>query len=1458
MLAVALLGLGSTHLLAQPAPSSPTGLISDTSPSYTWTPVSGATDYQLWVNGAQGNVINGWFAAAAACSASCSVRPAVVLAEGPYVFWVRAKLAAGFSPWSAGMTFRVSSFNAPPAAAQPGSPTGIISDTLPSYSWAAVPTATDYYLWVNGPSGNVFRQWYRADEICSATCSVKPEITLAEGPHAWWLRTANSAGVGPWSAGMPFRVSSSAAPPGAATLVAPKGVIASNNPAYSWNEVPTATDYHLWINKASGNLHRQWYRAADICRGGACSVTPNLTLNEGPHVFWVQTRNGAGPGPWSSGMGFRVSRFGAPPAAAVLISPSGSTSETSPAFNWNKADNATDYFLWINGPSGNVFRRWYKGSDICSATCAVRPEVVLSSGNHVWWVQTANSAGAGPWSSGMPFVVNPNGAPGAAVLVSPSGDITDSMPSYVWNKVADATQYILSVKAVGGQEVVHQLLEGAQVCAAQSATCSTRPAVRLMLGAYAWTIQTKNQAGNGPVSQPLKFKVNQAPPGPATLVSPVGDINDPMPTYVWNVVADATEYILQVTASGSQQPAVSQTYQASMVCQQGQPTCAAKPPVTLEPGTYSWTIQTKNGGGLGPKSQPLVFNLRANAPGQATLVSPSGNISDNQPTYVWNVAANAQEYILLVVGQGNQAPAVSQTFQAAMVCQQGQATCSARPPVTLQPGTYSWTIQTKSGAVLGPVSQPLVFNLKAGTPGGATLVSPTGDINETQPTYVWSNVANATEYILAVSSGNQQVVNQTFQAAMVCQQGQANCSARPPTPLQPGTYSWTIQTRNNSGNGPVSQPLSFNVNAGVPGQATLVSPTGTINDAMPTYVWNVVANATEYVLNVKDAGGADRILQTLQSVMVCQQGQATCSARPAVQLAAATYTWTIQSRNNAGNGPVSGSLTFTVSSAPANITVQSHQDNDPVPGDGFPVFGTVGQGVTQLTGTVNDPALGITINQRSIEIASGGRWTFLVLAEQISQGQTLQVTFTSTDAGQQQSSLTLSLRVVAPDRRVFALLNRITFGATPELLNEAMTLGADGFLAQQLNPSSIDDSAFEAVKAGLPRASLDNLQRYQILHAVLSKRQLLEVMTQFWDNHFSTDVNEEGNLVSYEFAENDAFRSAAFGRFRDLLQTSATSPAMLWYLDNAESVASAPNENYARELMELHTLSVNGGYTQRDVEEVARVFTGWQVQNDRFFFNNADHDQGNKVVLGVNIPSGGMAEGLQVLDLLAAHRSTAMFICRKLAEVFISDQPTSLLVNSCADVFQANQTASNQMALVVEFLLESAEFDQAVNFRAKVKTPLELVAGFIRQLRATPGNGTDMNSYIESMGMDLFENPLPTGWSETGDDWVDTTLLLERAQFTNQVVRNSLTGSSTRVDLVNFFRSRGYDTAEAIVGLLFELFFQKELSELERQIGMEILTLGGTSRFDINATDARARLQKLIWTLGSFPGYQFQ
>jgi len=454
------------------------------------------------------------------------------------------------------------------------------------------------------------------------------------------------------------------------------------------------------------------------------------------------------------------------------------------------------------------------------------------------------------------------------------------------------------------------------------------------------------------------------------------------------------------------------------------------------------------------------------------------------------------------------------------------------------------------------------------------------------------------------------------------------------------------------------------------------------------------------------------------------------------------------------------------------------------------------------------------------------------------------------------------------DKTLAHVLDRVGYGPRPGDIDKIRALGAIGYIDQQLHPEKIDDSALTPRLSGLATINLSSreiardyflpaqaarknqkqaqsgpdappngapprrpagammqerqivvdLNEQKILRAVYSERQLQEVLTDFWFNHFNVFIGKGPERIMLTEYERDVIRPHVLGSFRELLGATAHSPAMLFYLDNwmstdPKGIHPAPmedmrqrnrarllgvvrpdladmmkqqqqnrptglNENYGRELMELHTLGVDGGYTQKDVVEVARALTGWTIAQPRtgggYRFDPRMHDTGEKIVLGHVIKAGGgEKDGEQVLDILAQHPSTARFISTKLARRFVGDDPPQALIDRAAKRFM---DTNGDLREVVRTILVSPEFFAPAAYRAKVKTPFEFLVSAVRASGAEIADAAGLMRTMQQLGMPLYQAQPPTGYGDTADAWVNTGGLVSRMNFALALVQNKVPG----------------------------------------------------------------------------------
>ncbi|HET7248901.1 MAG TPA: DUF1800 domain-containing protein [Gemmatimonadales bacterium] len=450
---------------------------------------------------------------------------------------------------------------------------------------------------------------------------------------------------------------------------------------------------------------------------------------------------------------------------------------------------------------------------------------------------------------------------------------------------------------------------------------------------------------------------------------------------------------------------------------------------------------------------------------------------------------------------------------------------------------------------------------------------------------------------------------------------------------------------------------------------------------------------------------------------------------------------------------------------------------------------------------------------------------------------------------------------LTPHDSALHALNRLAYGPRPGDVDRVAALGVMSWIDLQLRPGQVPDPDVERRESGFPildedpatlarafaavrqqriaarqggadsasplgrrqpspvdsqtalrvRRTMGQLQQLAVMRAVRSERQLQEVMVDFWTNHFNVFFGKGADRAFTPAYIERTIRPHALGRFQDLLLATAKSPAMLFYLDNWQSIAPGAespalarmariddarreqmlarlpqglNENYARELMELHTLGVDGGYTQQDVIAVARILTGWSIERPQqgggFRFNDWAHDYGEKTVRGVRFPAGhGMDEGVRLLQLLAQDPATMHHISRQLCARFVSDDPP----DGCVDAAVAAWSRSDgDIAEVLRAIFRSPEFWSPQALRAKVKTPLEFIVSAVRATGGDPDTTPRLAQVIGRLGEPLYGQPSPAGYPESQQDWVNSGALLLRMNMAVALAAGRLPGVTIALD----------------------------------------------------------------------------
>ncbi|MGE3356026.1 MAG: DUF1800 domain-containing protein [Acidimicrobiia bacterium] len=459
------------------------------------------------------------------------------------------------------------------------------------------------------------------------------------------------------------------------------------------------------------------------------------------------------------------------------------------------------------------------------------------------------------------------------------------------------------------------------------------------------------------------------------------------------------------------------------------------------------------------------------------------------------------------------------------------------------------------------------------------------------------------------------------------------------------------------------------------------------------------------------------------------------------------------------------------------------------------------------------------------------------------------------------------------------MLRRLSFGTTPSMRREIVAMGIDAWIDRQLAPNTIDDSVLQGIIRTFPTLTASNASNYDnnndvvrdelrhatVLRAYGSNRQLYEVMVEFWNNHFTVALNQS-YLVGLKTADDRTVaRSNPFGRFVDLLLASGHSPAMLMYLNNAQSNANSPqgvNENWGRELLELHTLGIINGeqvYTEEDVVALAKVMSGWSMNwtTKEFEYQSYRHSRETVSLLGGAWTSSGAGyqDGISALTFLARHRSTARYLSYKLVRRFVSDDPDLGLVEALADVYQANDTA---IGPVLKALFSSPTFRAAR--RTKVRRPFELLAAQLRVLNARIEQGRDSNAsrtlgtLLGEMANLPFEWPAPNGYPDVAGYWASADGMLQRWELGGRLANNGLNGIA--VDLAALLPNPLPATAGAVVDALALRLLDSGFQPAER--AALLAHLGKADADPVTRAEVDAKLGTLVGLALDTPSFQLR
>jgi uncharacterized protein (DUF1800 family) len=430
------------------------------------------------------------------------------------------------------------------------------------------------------------------------------------------------------------------------------------------------------------------------------------------------------------------------------------------------------------------------------------------------------------------------------------------------------------------------------------------------------------------------------------------------------------------------------------------------------------------------------------------------------------------------------------------------------------------------------------------------------------------------------------------------------------------------------------------------------------------------------------------------------------------------------------------------------------------------------------------------------------------------------------------------------------LLRRAGFGATPTELEYYQSKGYEKTLDELLHPERIDNSALDALIASqnFDFTRIEDLKRWWLFRMCFTKRPLEEKLSLFWHGHFATSNRKVNNPYGM-YLQNLAFRKYGMSNFSDLLLAVSKDPAMIIWLDNQQNRKGNPNENYAREIMELFSLGI-GNYSETDIKEAAKAFTGWQTKNSVFVFNTKEHDQSTKTVLG----SSGNFNGDDIVQIVSSQPAAARFLSRKLVAFFVSDNPDPEMVKDLASVYMKEK---GDMRAVLKGLFTHPGFKSEGAFHAKVKSPAELVVGTIKTLQVQNLDG-DLTASMSRMGQSLFEPPTVKGW-DGGNAWISTNTMMERFNFATRITQQKFDAMEGYISPSEMVANQGLTNARTMVDYFVAVLLDGDMPSSARGDLVKYVSSDFAGKPIAAIPDDKlldAKLRGLVHLIMTMPTYQ--